>query len=778
MYLSTRGKIFLHAAALAFAGAAVFYLLYPLPKPMFPSGESTVVFDARGEVLRVFLNGNEEWHLTAMDSLIPERLSKSVLLYEDRFFRIHPGINPVAVLRASIQNMKSRRVVSGASTLTMQVARLMRPKRRSYWNKLQEMALALKLEYRFSKYEILWMYLNQAPYGGNIVGYQTASLRYFKKRPASLTWGEAATLAVLPNAPALKPGADPETLVGKRNRLLTRLYKNGGINEETYRLSLLEPVPDKSFPFEMIAPHLTQFLETRKTGNAIRTSIQKSFQQEIESRIERRLALLSSIGIRNAAALVMETRTGKVRAYIGSQDFFDRAEGQVDGVLAPRSTGSILKPFLYALCMDEGLLLPETKIRDVPTSFGSFTPANYDERFEGLVAARDALIRSLNVPAVRCLADYGLGAFYSFLEKAGVSTLWRQPDDYGLPLILGGSEMSLWELAGLYRGLANGGVFAPGSFLENRKGTEKKSGIRLMSEGASFLVLECLKELGRPGAEYYWEQYQNQWPLAWKTGTSYGNRDGWALGVSPEWTLGVWVGNFDGTGTPNLSGAKCAGPILFDIFNFLPKDPSSAWFEKPEAGLEPVKICRETGYLAGPDCGNTLTTEAPRYMKPLCICPYHQKIYTDQDGRYRVCSLCWEAGSVMTTSVLAYPPDIVQCMKQEGLRYPSIPPHYPGCSALRQDPVLKILYPAMHAHLYIPRDFDGNFQKVTLKAGHSGGEPLFWYLDDALLGTSEGDHVKAVALTRGWHHLEIMDGAGNCEGVDFYADMKEWGESM
>lgn len=756
----------------------ILYFSIPLPNPLFPPDYSTVVLDEEGKILRVFLNSNQQWCLPPSPNLIvPQKLKKAVLCFEDNHFYHHPGVNPFSLLRALYQNISSGDIISGASTITMQVARLMKPKKRTYFNKIMEILQAVKIELNYSKEKILQLYLNHAPYGENIIGYQAASLRYFRKMPDQLTWAEAATLAVLPNKPGLiSPLTNRQQLRAKRDHMLKKLLDKSIITEEDYRLALLEEVPDISKPFPMFAPHLAQFLKDREQEKCgiIRTTIKREIQQHTEELVKRQLDYLNRLGIHNGATLVVETKSGKVRAYVGSQDFFDEAsQGQVDGVRAPRSSGSLLKPFLYALSMDEGIILPQTMIKDVPTFYGAFSPNNANEKFNGMVSAKEALVRSLNVPGVRLLYTYGLYQFYSFLKSAEITTLFRTADDYGLPLIIGGAEVTLWDMAVLFRGLANGGKFRRLQILKDSEGLEGNStSISLISPGACYLTLNMLRELRRPGSEYYWQQYQNQWPLAWKTGTSYGQRDAWAVGVSPQWTIAVWIGNFDGEGNANLAGASCAGPLLFDIFNSLPKDPKQSWFEKPVEDLTYLELCLDTGFLAGDHCEKRIFVEAPQHMKPLKICPYHQSIYVNKNETYQVCSLCWQPGDYKRIRCLIYPPDVIQYLRGRGQIISSVPPHNADCLGQSETIPLQILYPQNNARLWIPRDFDGDWQKITMRVAHrERSRLLFWYLDDRFIGKSKDRHVKAAELTRGWHTLEVVDEVGNRDRKRFYVNM-------
>ena len=644
-----------------------------------------------------------------------------------------------------------------------------------FFNKFIEILQALKIELHYSKEEILQLYLNHAPYGSNIIGFQAAALRYFKKIPEELTWSQATTLAILPNAPGLiSPVSNKKRLKQKRNKLLQALKDKGIIDKETYQLSILEPIPETSVPFQIHAPHLAQFLIDKYKGQFLfQTTIEKDIQVNSEKLVKQHSGFLENKGIYNSSVLVVETQTGKVKAFIGSQDFFDfKNKGQVNGVFAPRSSGSILKPFLYSLCMDEGILLPQTKIKDVPSFYGSFSPANADLSYGGIVSAQQALIRSLNVPAVRLLYTFGVHPFYLFLKSAGINTLFRSSEDYGLPLILGGAEVTVWDMARLFRGLGTYGQFTNLQLLVDQ--SPKNVGANnLISPEACFLSLNMLKQLKRPGAEFYWQQYQNQWPLAWKTGTSYGQRDAWAVGVSPQWTIAVWVGNFGGEGNANLTGAKSAGPLLFDIFNSLPKTFHQTWFEEPIENLELIKICVETGHQAGPNCEHTTMVEAPKNRKSLKLCPYHKTIFVSLDEKDQVCSSCWETENYKTISELVYPPDVVQFLREHGQMISVLPPHKKDCSHFGNDLTLRIIYPQENSKLWIPRDFDGNLQKVTMKVAHrEKNQKLFWYLDNHYSGSSEKNPTKAMQLSKGWHELEVVDDFGNRDRTRFFVDLK------
>lgn len=749
---------------------ALVYIVIPVPQPLFSKDYSTVVLDHEGHILRAFLNRAQQWHFPPNpEQAIPTKLKTAVLHFEDQRFEHHLGIDPLAIMRALYQNLAQGEIISGASTLTMQVTRLMNPKPRTYLNKMFEMLQALKIETQYTKSEILHAYLNHAPYGGNIVGYTAASYRYFQKTPHQLTWSESALLAVLPNAPGyISPQTNNKQLQKKRDQLLDALHQNHHINTETLHLSKQEPIPNQSHPFPFLAPHLAQQCHTQTPGTFVNTTLDRALQTQTQTLVKRHLKHLSQNGIHNGIALVANTQTGDIIAYVGSQNFSDN---QIDGIRAARSSGSLLKPFLYALSIDEGLTLPQSQLRDIPSYYGAFSPRNASRTYTGLITAHDALITSANVPAVRLLYTYGLVPFYNTLKAAGLTTLFRTPQDYGLPLIIGGAETNALDIAALFRGLGNKGVFQPLRFRQTQTPSQTS---QLISPGACHLILNSLRDLARPGSEYYWQQYQNQWPIAWKTGTSYGHRDAWAVGVSPQWTIAVWVGNFDGTGTPDLIGSRSAAPLFFDIFNSLPKDPHKNWFAKPTEEIISLTICKNTGYRATPHCPTTIQADAPKYQRPLKPCPYHQTITVTQNEQQRVCSLCWTPNNHKRVSKLVYPPDVAYHLRQQGHSPQPLPSHAPNCPAQTEETPLAITYPSQNAHLYLPRDLDNTYQNIVLRVTHRQREStLYWYLNHHYLGQTDAEHTKATSLPEGWHTLEVIDDMGHRDQTRFYVTSKQ-----
>jgi penicillin-binding protein 1C len=743
------------------------FFLRPISGTPFDVSYSSIVRDREGKVLRVFLGGDEQWCFPP-DSSIPlsSELVESVLFYEDRNYYSHFGVDFSALFRAFWQNLQEGRIISGASTITMQLIRLSEPRQRNILTKLIEITLALRLNLKYNKEDILRMYLDHAPYGGNIRGIRAASWRYFKKEPVQISWAEAAVLAILPNAPGLiSPTQDPLKLLHKRNLFLDRMKDEGIIDEEILQLSKAEAIPAREFSIPMYAAHLSEYLVSGRDSQQIDTTIDLDIQRASEEIISRYSVYMKTLGIRNMSVIIADTSSREIRGYIASQDYFDVSGlGWIDGARAPRSSGSILKPFLYGLAMDEGMIISDSLLEDVPVHYGSFSPTNADHSYHGLVTAKDALIQSFNIPATRLLDEYGILQFYQFLKDGGITTLFRHPFDYGLPLILGGAETSLIEITGLYAGLGNYGNFKPLRVIPEAElpGGKEIEDNQLISPFAAFSILQILKELDRPGAEYYWDQFSKQRPIAWKTGTSYGQRDAWSIGTSPRWTIGVWVGNFDGEENGNIRGSTIAAPLLFDILNSLPGSSEETWFEEGIRWTRHEKVSPQTGYRVGSLDTDFEFLPVPVDSKPLKISPYHKNVFIDEIFGFEVCSSCWNHETLKEEVRLIYPPNILSFMRARGNLYGEPLQHNPDCPNNGTFHPINMLYPEEGTHLWIPRDIGGVLQKVTLQAAHSiSGALLYWYVDDVYYGSTQREHELAVELKRGEHKITLIDKQGN-----------------
>ena len=584
------GRAALGSAALVLA---VGFALLAVDRWMPPPAErgrqtSTLVLDARGRLLRGFTVADGNWRLPARPEEVDPLYLRMLLAYEDRRFTSHFGIDPLAVARALGQWLRQGRVVSGASTLTMQTARLLEPHPRDVLGKIGEMARALQLEWRHDKAEILGFYLTLAPFGGNLEGVRAASLAWFGKEPTRLTAAEAALLVVLPQAPSrLRPDRFPERARAARDKVLLRMGQLGVLDAREVSESRQEPLPVRRRLTPFLAPHLAGRLRAMRPQAAAHfTSIDQDLQQTLETLAKQQQSQLESQA--SVALLVVENRSRRVRAYIGASDFFDtRRAGQVDMVRAIRSPGSTLKPLVYGLAFDELLIHPETLIEDVPTRFGGYAPTNFHNTYAGQLTVREALQQSLNVPAVAVLEQVGPARVAARLREVGLAPHWNAAYPRpGLPLVLGGVGMSLEQLVTLYAGFANGGLTAPLRFSEADPET---SGPPLLTEAACWYLTDILGSAPPPGSILSPSSVARPRPIAYKTGTSYGFRDAWAFGFDADHTVGVWVGRPDGSPSPGHYGRNTAAPLLFRVFDLLPEARSRP--VAPPAGV--LQVGRE-----------------------------------------------------------------------------------------------------------------------------------------------------------------------------------------
>ncbi len=714
---------------------------------IFEDRYSVSVLDNNGNIIGVYLNKDEQWHLKSTDK-IPEKLKRAVMVFEDKNFYSHKGVDFSAVIRAVKDNIFEKRR-TGASTITMQAVKMAQPKERSYFNKYLEIVHAFKLEKYYKKDEILKMYLNNAPYGGNIVGYKTASYMYFRKSPKELTWGEAALLAVLPNSPGLmNVEKNREKLIEKRNFLLKKLYKENFIDERQYRISLKEPVPDKRYSFPVIAPHLARRLvNENKDKKIIKSTIDSEIQKKTEKAVKDYSEFLKLSGINNTAVLIINNKNYEVTAYAGSQDFYDfENNGQVDGITAKRSPGSLLKQFLYAKVIDEGIAAPQSKIPDIPLYFSNFSPQNANKKYYGMVEMRDALIKSLNIPFVELLKDYGEDKFFYFLKDI-LNFEDKNPERYGLSLILGTKEFTMEEIGILYSGLANYGNF------KNLKYTEESTeeGRQLFTKGASYLTLITMRELERPGMEKF---YREKNPVSWKTGTSHGRRDGWAAGVTPEWTVVVWTGNFTGEGNPNLTGVYTGGNLLFNILKFLPKTEKE--FVMPN-DLEKIKVDRETGYRLKYDIPYK-EIFYPKDAKPLKVSPYYKKIFVNKNGE-ETDSRDESFNEREEKYILLYPLEVVNYFVRENLDVSNI------FSEKTAEKTIKFIYPKNNLKIIVPKDFDGE-KSLIVKIANIKNRELYWYVNKEYAGKSR-EKERSFNLKKGNYEITVVSEKGETAKINF-----------
>ncbi len=753
------------------------------PMPRFNDPLSTVVEARDGSLLGARIAADGQWRFPASDS-VPYKFEKALLTYEDRYFHYHPGVNPVSMVRAVILNVKSGTIISGGSTITMQVARIAgKIGPRTYRRKIVEILSALKLEILRSKKRILLDYISNAPFGGNIVGLEAASWKYGGTSPFNMSWAEAAAYAVLPNSPSLvNPGRNRDMLKTKRDKLLLEMYHRGFFDSITLELSTEEPVLSDAKPIPMVAQHLTDYFHRTMEGKRIVTTIDYNLQRRVSERVHQHSAILSMNQISNAACIIISPNSGEILAYIGNS-IADTSGGNgyyVDILSSPRSTGSILKPLLYAGMLTSGELLPNTILPDIPIRFQGFAPRNFNGAFSGAVPASLALSRSLNVPAVKMLQDYTPERFLLLLRRTGIASFNNEADHYGLSMILGGGEASLFELAGMYASMSRVLMRynAEGRYLvndyhqpvmvriERTVEAETVDENPPLSAGAIWLTLNTLREVNRPESESGWQFMGSTPPVAWKTGTSFGFRDAWAIATTPEYVVGVWAGNADGEGRPGLTGTAAAAPLLFEIIADIRPEQ---WFGKPGGDeLTIVKICSESGYRAGPDCPETTEQWIPVSGLRSAACPYHKIIHLNRERTRRVNSSCYDPGEIINESRFILPPAMEYFYRRSNTGYRPLPPMAAGCSDDRKIAEMEFIYPPAGSSLFIPRDHTGERGKIIAEAVHrNSGATLFWHLDENYLGSTRTIHQMDLMAGIGSHKLTIVDDAGNIEVTSF-----------
>ena len=746
---------------------------FSLPKQLFENQYATVIESSDGQLLGAKIAADGQWRFPQTDS-VPNKFEKCIVAFEDQYFYRHVGFNPVAMYYAFLQNRKANKVVRGGSTLTQQVIRLHRNgKKRTYFEKVIEVILATRLELRHSKEEILALYAAHAPFGSNVVGLEMASWRYFGLQSNQLSWAEAATLAVLPNAPSLiYPGKNQDKLLQKRNRLLKKLYENQVIDQATYELSLEETLPHKPFAVPQIAPHLLQKVAKKHTNQKVVTTINYDIQERVNEIVNQYYQQYKQNQVYNMAVLVVEVKTRNIVAYVGNSPTDKDHQKDVDIIDAPRSSGSILKPFLYASMLDDGDLLPKSLVPDIPTQISGYSPQNYNLTFDGAVPADRALARSLNIPSVLMLQEYSVNKFYEQLQKFQFRTINRPPTNYGLSLILGGAETNLWDLCKSYAFMAgtldfytkNQDQYRTNELANLNYEFHKKVDFgsptnqkNILQPASIWNTFNAMKEVNRPNGDEAWRFYDSSLELAWKTGTSFGARDAWALGVTQDYVVGVWVGNATGEGRPMLSGVEVAAPILFDVFQLFPK---AKWFATPYNDMEEVEVCEKSGFLAKDNCPNVLSW-VPKTAKKTENCPYHQWVHLDKSEQFRVNISCESPENMIMRSWFVLPPVMEWYYKSKNVDYQVLPNFKSGCESQLQEVTMGFIYPNEGTKIMLTKNFNGELQPAIIKIAHTKTDAtVYWYANETYLGSTKTFHEMPISLPSGSYLLTVVDDLG------------------
>ncbi|MCX6224239.1 MAG: transglycosylase domain-containing protein [Bacteroidia bacterium] len=710
-----------------------FGFLLILPNPLFDEPTSTVVYDRTGNLIGARIADDGQWRFSAEDS-VSAKFKTCIIEFEDRYFRKHPGVNPFSLGRAVGLNIKNHKIVSGGSTLSMQVIRLARGNRpRNLWQKSIEIIMALRLELTRSK---------------------------------------------LPNAPSLiYPGKNRNELRQKRDRLLALLVKRNRIDTLNYTLSLAEEIPEKPFPLPDNASHFTAWMSGKRHGEVVKSTLDGPYQDAAQRIVNAHAARLSGNQIHNMAVLVLNNRTGEVLAYIGNTGGnIPEHSPMVDVIRQPRSSGSLLKPILYAALINSGEILPNALVPDIPVTIKNFTPKNFNQEYDGAVPAKEALVRSLNIPAVLMLRDFGLDRFYNLLKELRMPTLVFPANHYGLSLILGGAEITLWDICRIYSGWArtlidsethkNSPDYAlrePIVELQSKPADLPRKQQGLVNLASIYLAFDAMRNVKRPESEAGWESYMSASPIAYKTGTSFGFRDAWSVGLTRDYLVGVWVGNADGEGRPGLMGAQVASPVMFDVFGVL---PHGGWFEAPWEELTAIPVCSQSGMRSSPFCGEPDTVWAPAQCLETRVCPYHIQVNLDETERYRINSKCYPVSRMKTASWFVLPPTIARYYRARNPFYQALPPWMKGCQPSDQEVPFELIYPHPGDKIYVPLEGDSIRGKVILEATHRDpGSRLYWYLDEQYLGITSAIHKMTVQPQPGKHSLVLVDDLGytlNC----------------
>ena len=728
---------------------------------------STLVTDKKGEILHAFLSTDEKWRMFVELNEISPMLRKAILAKEDKYFNYHFGVNPVSIFRAAFNNITKNRRTSGASTITMQVVRMLNPDKRTYLNKISEILRAIQLEIFYSKDEILQLYLNLVPYGSNIEGIKSASYLYFQKSPDRLSLAEVTTLAIIPNRPtSLQLGMKNPLIVEERNKWLKRFQQAQVFDSQLINDALHEPLTVFRHDAPKDAPHLSIRLKKQFANNAIiHSSVSKATQIKVEQMVANYVNRTRAMNINNAAVLVINNETMQVEAYIGSAGFNDKLDGgQVDGVQAIRSPGSALKPLLYATAFDKGIITPKNIINDVPTNFNGFEPENFDRKFNGKVSVEFALANSLNIPAVKVVKDLGKTILIEQLKKADFQTVKKHEKDLGLSIVLGGCGVTLEEMTQLYAAFANDGNWQKTEMLDDKLTERKVRNTSIISPSATYLITEILAQIKRPDLPNNFDYTYRLPKIAWKTGTSFGRRDAWSIGYNKKYTVGVWVGNFSGEGVPELSGAEIATPLLFQLFNTLDYNTSSEWFIQPKDVVS-RQVCAESGDLPSEYCSNKILDYSIKNISHTRKCTHLKKFYVNLSESMSYCMQCLPVEAYKEKLYNNLSPELISFYELKHILYEKIPLHNPNCTRFfKTDNNAPMITNPNHGSEYFLSVNDTHQLQLACQTANDVRE-VYWYINDHLLKKTSANKPVFFTPSLGKLKISCTDDKGRSSSI-------------